>query len=297
MLPSAKLQIGPAGWSHPHWNALVYPQPKPRGFHSLEYLSKYFNAIEITSSFHQDLRPEVTRLWIQKIGQNPAFQFTAKLHRRFTHERLLDPEGIAAFKAGLWPLLHSRRLGALLMQFPWSFRFTAENREFLIRLRRAFHEFPLVAEMRHVSWMRDEALGVFIDYNIGFCNIDQPTYTKAMPPTAFLTTGTGYVRLHGRSCFNWYQDNSDPLKAHRYDYLYSELELAEWTSRIERIGRHAERVFVITNNDAGGKAVVNALQLQTMLGVSVANAPKELLRKFPAAQSSLFTEYRGQAVA
>ncbi len=85
------------------------------------------------------------------------------------------------------------------MQFPWSFRFTAENKDFFIRLRRAFHEFPLVAEMRHSSWMAEEAVGVFLDYRVGFCNIDQPEYTRAMPPTAYLTSGVGYVRLHGRN--------------------------------------------------------------------------------------------------
>ena len=57
------------------------------------------------------------------------------------------------------------------MQFPWSFRFTSENRAFLIDLRRTFHEFPLVAELRHASWLADEAKGTLIDYKIGFCNI------------------------------------------------------------------------------------------------------------------------------
>ena len=31
------------------------------------------------------------------------------------------------------------------MQFPWTFRYTEENRAFFIKLRRAFREFPLVA--------------------------------------------------------------------------------------------------------------------------------------------------------
>ncbi|HUS07296.1 MAG TPA: DUF72 domain-containing protein, partial [Bryobacteraceae bacterium] len=162
-----------------------------------------------------------------------------------------------------------------------------------------------VAEMRHNSWMRDEALGTFIDYHVGFCNIDQPTYTRAMPPTAFLTSSIGYVRLHGRNCFNWYQDNTDPARVHRYDYLYSEAELAEWKTRIDRFRPHAAKTFVILNNDAGGKAVVNAVQLQRLLNPQGPPAPEELLRRFrvqlagrhDAAQASLFTEYAGRAVA
>ena len=113
------------------------------------------------------------------------------------------------------------------MQFPWSFRFTVENREFLIRLRRTFSEFPLVAEMRHSSWMAEEAVGTFLDYRIGFCNIDQPDYTRAMPPTAFLTSGIGYVRLHGRNPKNslgGFNPAAPRLRQHDYLVLGSRAE-------------------------------------------------------------------------
>jgi len=169
------------------------------------------------------------------------------------------------------------------MQFPWAFRFTPENREFLIRLRRAFHEFPLVAEMRHASWLAEEAIGTFLDYHIGFCNIDQPEYTSAMPPTAYLTSGIGYVRLHGRNPKNSLGafERQAPARLRQHDYLYSEVELEEWAKRIERINRYAEATFVVFNNDAEAKSVVNALQLQSLLNGQVAAAPKELRRRFP----------------
>lgn len=169
---SSKTHIGTAGWSYPHWNGVVYPKTYPPGFHPLEFLAERFSVVEINSSFYQALKPEVVKLWMKKVHGNPDFQFTAKLNQRFTHARDLDEGEATRFKEGLWPLLRGRKLGALLMQFPWAFRFTAENREFLIRLRRAFHEFPLVAEMRHSSWLAEDAIGTFLDYRIGFCNID-----------------------------------------------------------------------------------------------------------------------------
>jgi uncharacterized protein YecE (DUF72 family) len=190
---SSSPRVGTAGWSYPHWNGVVYPKTHPPGFHSLEFLARRLNTVEINSSFYQPLKPEVVKLWMRKVEANPHFQFTAKLHQHFTHARVLEDSEIAQFKEGLWPLLRARKLGALLMQFPWAFRFTPENREFLIRLRRAFHEFPLVAEMRHSSWLAEEAIGTFLDYHVGFCNIDQPTYTSAMPPTAYLTSGIGIL--------------------------------------------------------------------------------------------------------
>lgn len=292
---SSVLHCGPSGWSHPHWDAVVYPDPKPKGFHGLEYLAQRFDTVEISSSFHQPLRPELTRLWARKVEANPAFRFTVKLNRRFTHERVLDPAEVRAFEEGLEPLARAKRLGCLLLQFPWSFRFTSENREFLIKLRRTFQKYPLAAETRHVSWSMDEAVGTLIDYHIAFCNIDQPAYTKAMPPTSFLTSSIGYVRLHGRNCFNWYQDNHDPANSHRYDYLYSEEELLAWKKRIDKIRSCAADTFVVFNNDAGGKAVVNALQMQAMLGARAeeVEALKEMRRP---AQTNLFTEFR-KAVA
>ena len=275
--------IGTAGWSYPHWNGLVYPKTFGSGFHPLEFLSRRFDSVEINSSFYQHLKPEVVRLWMKQVEANPRFQFTAKLHQNFTHSRVLDDVEVQAFADGLRPMLKANKLGALLMQFPWSFRFTAENKDFFIRLRRAFHEFPLVAEMRHSSWMAEEAVGVFLDYRVGFCNIDQPEYTRAMPPTAYLTSGVGYVRMHGRNPQNsigaYTRESNQRVRQH--DYLYSETELAEWTKRIDHISRFAERTFVIFNNDAQGKSVVNALQLHALMGGTQATAPKELRRKFP----------------
>jgi uncharacterized protein YecE (DUF72 family) len=279
-LPTS-LHCGPAGWSYPHWNGIVYPKSKPRGFHPLEFLADQFDAIEINTSFYQPLKPELARLWAAKVAHNPQFTFTAKLHQRFTHERVLDSGEVAQFKEGLAPLLRSRKLGCVLMQFPWSFRFTPENREWFIQLRRAFHEYPLVAEMRHDSWMMDEALGTFIDYRVGFCNIDQPQYTRAMPPTSFLTSPIGYVRLHGRNPKNALGAfERDANRARQHDYLYSPQELVEWKARIERLERSAESVFVIMNNDAAGKSIVNGLQMQRLLGDDRSTAPAELRARY-----------------
>lgn len=276
---AARPRIGTAGWAYPHWNGIVYPKA---GVHPLEEMARHFDVVEINSSFYQALKPELVQLWIKKVAANPRFLFTAKLHQRFTHGRVLDPAEVAAFKEGLRPLARARKLGSVLMQFPWSFRFTAENRDFFIKLRREFAEFPLAAEMRHSSWMAEEAVGTFLDYRVAFCNIDQPEYTRAMPPTAFLTSEIGYVRLHGRNPKNSLgaYDRSAP-RLRQHDYLYSEAELTGWAKRIEHAGRYAESIFVIFNNDAAAKSVVNALQLQQMMNGIRGPAPRELRRRYP----------------
>lgn len=279
------LFCGPSGWSYPHWNGVVYPQHRPRGFHTLEFISRYFDAVEINTSFYQPLRPEIARLWIRIVEHKSKFLFCAKLNRRFTHERVLDSGEIAAHKDGLWPLLHAKKFGCLLMQFPWTFRYTDENRAFLIKLRRAFHEFPLVAEMRHSSWSHEEAIGTLIDQRIGFCNIDQAAYTKAMPPTSILTSPIGYVRLHGRNPGDW-----ERASTARHDYLYTASELQEWRDRIHGIQPYAALTFVFANNDVGGRAVVNGLQLAQMMGDERLRAPADLARRYPVDLAGFATE-------
>ena len=258
-----KISIGPAGWSHPHWDGLFYPAAKPRGFHQLQWIARHFSTVEIQSSFYGPLKPELSKLWTSLVSKNQDFQFTARLSRAFTHDRQLDPAAIALFIEGLKPLHRAGKLGALLMQFPWGFRYSEDNRNHFLALRRAFHEFPLAAEFRHDSWMTEEAVGTLIDYRVAFCNVDQAPAPHAMPPTAFLTTGTGYVRLPGRT----------------ENHLYSDSELLDWKSRIETVARYAKHVHVIFANDAAGRALANAFQMKSLFGDSV-RIPRELALRY-----------------
>jgi uncharacterized protein YecE (DUF72 family) len=272
-MSSPGLRIGPSGWHYPDWANVVYPAFRRRDFHPLEFLAHYFDTIEISHTFHRPLRPEVSRLWLRKVAHNSDFAFTARLHRRFTHERAVEKSEVLTFKEGLWPLLRAGRFGCLVLQFPWSFRFTTENREFLIHLRRTFHEFPMAVEMRHNSWMADEALGTLIDYRLGFSNIDQPPYARAMPPTAFVTSSIGSVRLHGRNPSYWWQEFRDGARSSRAnDYLYSTAELEGWKAQIEHVAAHAQASYVILTNSAAGKSAVNALQLRSLFGRSMNTA-------------------------
>lgn len=293
-MPSAKdpvstpiLRIGPAGWNYPHWDSLVYPRPQPRGFHPLEFLADRFDTVEISESFHQFVRPELARLWAAKIDHNPQFQFTARLNRQFTHERILNQDDIKHWSEGIAPLQDAGRLGCVLMQFPSSFRFTAENKDFLIRVRRAFHWFPLVAELRHKSWTAPEASGTLIDYHVGYCNLDQPSTITAAPPSSLLTWRTGYVKFHGRKAGPWHDQFDDrTMKVSGNDYSYSLAELNEWKARIDKILPFSQSMFLIFNNDMGGKSVVNALQMQGVMRHVAHRAPQ------PAAPAPLFEPVR-----
>ncbi len=273
------IRVGPAGWSYQDWKRIVYPDARPRNFHEAAFLAQYFDVIEINTSFYRPLRPELAHLWVRKTAFNTRFQFTAKLYRAFTHDGKLDPVDVRQYQEGLQPILEAGRLGCVLMQFPWSFRFNRENRDYVILLKKTFPEYALVAEMRHDSWLADEALGVLVDHHIGFCNIDQPLLSHCMPPSAVVTTPVGYVRLHGRNYEHWFEKDDDV--AARYNYLYGEAELIPWGDRIQQVAGQARTTYVITNNHFEGKAVVNGLQLINLLLGEPIEVPPDLFDSYP----------------
>jgi uncharacterized protein YecE (DUF72 family) len=279
MAPAVNLNVGPAGWSRPEWRSAVYSSSAARGWHPLSVLAGYVNLAEIDSTFEEPLKPEIAGLYAKKVEANPDFLFTALLGRRFTHDRNLEESAVAAWRRGFQPLRDSCRLGALVLQFPWAFRFTQENRDFLVRLRRAFHDFPLAAEMRHDSWLRDEAITTLVNYHISLVNIDQPQFFRAMPPQASLTSGVAVVRLHGRAnpaAFQEFDKRPDT------SYLYDLDELLEWKPRLERLAANAARTLVVTTNASMGRSLVNALQIREILGQRNLEAPAALLANYPA---------------
>ena len=276
----AVILIGPAGWSYPDWRGIVYPEHKPRGFHELDYLAHFFDAVEINTTFYNPPRPEVVKGWVRQVEHNPNFTFTAKLWQGFTHDRNATPQDERMFKQGIEPLVEAKRLGALLLQFPWSFKNTAESREYVTKLCRQFREYPMVIEVRHNSWNKPEILEMLSELGIGFCNIDQPVIGRSIKPTENVTAPVGYVRLHGRNYKEWFTSNEDP--GERYNYLYRLEELDPWVERIRHIAKESKVTFVITNNHARGKAVTNALQLTALITGRTIQCPESLLEEHPA---------------
>jgi uncharacterized protein YecE (DUF72 family) len=276
---SKPIRVGPAGWSYADWEGIVYPRPRPRGFHEAEYLAQFFDTIEINTSFYQPLRAAMAKSWVARVEQNPDFRFTAKLWRRFTHERQASHEDEKTFKAGLAPLTASGRLGALLVQFPWSFKNTRENREYLGALVVQFMEYPLVVEVRHASWNQPEIFQLLADLGVGFCNIDQPVIGRSIGPSERATAAVGYVRLHGRNYEQWFSSEDRPEE--RYNYLYSPAELEPWAERVKQVARQAEVTYVIANNHFEGKAIVNALQLTKLIADHPVTVPEPLAARYP----------------
>jgi uncharacterized protein YecE (DUF72 family) len=274
------IRIGLAGWKYKDWEGIVYPaKPRARGFDQLEYISNYFDTVEINSSFYGAPRPSSAKKWVESVADNGQFRFTAKLFHAFTHERKPAPNDEKDFKDGIAPPVEAGRLGALLIQFPWSFKNSQENKGYLTSLQKRFREYPLVVEVRHGSWIEDDILDLFGELGIGICNIDQPLFHRSVKPAAHVTSTIGYVRLHGRNYRQWFSKEADVRE--RYDHLYSLDELDPWVGRTKQIAQDAKDTYVVSNNHTIGKAAVHALDIRALLTGQPVNVPPPLIAAYP----------------
>lgn len=276
------IRVGPAGWSYPDWKGIVYPRRKPQGFHAATYLAGYFDTIEINVTFYRPVPAATAQEWFRRVAENPNFTFTAKLWQKFTHQRELNTPNEREFRPGIEVLRDAGKLGALLAQFPWSFKNTSENRDYLARLTDCFRDFPLVIEVRHSSWDEEDFYALLAERNVGFCNLDQPVIGKSIKPAEHVTSSVGYIRLHGRNYEAWFREaESKEDAAERYNYLYSVEELEPWAERVRTIADSTKLLFVILNNHFRGKAVANALQLVHMLTRKPVKVPPDLISSYP----------------
>jgi uncharacterized protein YecE (DUF72 family) len=278
------IRVGVAGWDYDDWWGPVYPDPAPPGFDPLAWLAGWFPLLEVNSTFYRPATAKTVRSWMARVSGQPDFRFTAKVWRRFTHERrAFDAADVRAARLGLDLLAEGGRLGAALLQFPWSFKRDEASREWLRDVTAAFRGLPLVVEVRHASWNVPEMYASLAAHGIGFVNLDQPLFRNSLGPSAVATSQVGYVRIHGRNARDWFR--ADATRDERYDYLYTADELRPWAERARRLAASpgVTDVHVVTNNHFQGQEVANAIQLRSLLEERRVEAPETLWRAFPEA--------------
>ena len=277
------MKIGPAGWSYADWEGIVYPRPKPMGFHPLPYLAKYVNCIELNSSFYATPRADYAETWVERVRDFPDFTFTAKLQDVFTHHGFHDSlrlrEDADRFRAGLAPLRAAGRLACLLVQFPFSFRRTPNATKRLAWIAETFLDHTLVLEVRHRSWFEPAARDELTRMGYNLATLDLPAHADHPPSFVEPTGPLGYLRLHGRNEAAWFDAKAG--RDQRYDYLYGRDELFRLAETARRLASGTDETYVITNNHFAGKAVANAIELRAELEGEPALAPRSLVRQYP----------------
>jgi uncharacterized protein YecE (DUF72 family) len=311
----SNVRIGTSGWNYPSgrgtWNGLFYPPSRGRSksFDELSFYAEHFNTVEVNSTFYGQPRAEVTRGWTER---TPAgFEFSIKLYQKFTHPGMYRqrvaralPKGLLQggpqngdaidalarpnqadldeFKRGIDPLATAGRLGALLAQFPPSFKCGEAEQRYLTELLGALGDYPIAVELRHRSWSDrfGDTLATLNAFKAAWVQIDEPKFRFSIRQNYLPNVeGFYYMRLHGRNADKWWTHEQSE---DRYDYLYSSEELKEFTDTIDGARRIVKKAYLYTNNHFSTKSIVNAAMIQHQLGEPVEGQyPPDMLERYP----------------
>ncbi|MBD3346720.1 MAG: DUF72 domain-containing protein [Chitinivibrionales bacterium] len=253
-----QILIGTSGYSYKEWVGPVYPPgTAPKDF--LELYSGMFPLAELNFSYYR--QPDQRTMGRMAHMTGDDFTFVVKGHKSLTHEIKNFREDAAVFKHGIGPLTEAGKLGAVLLQFPYSFHYVPRSRKYLDALCAEFEHIPLAVEFRNSEWQNDSVYNGLKKRNVALVSVDEPDLPKLLKPTEITTADFAYVRFHGRNQQNWWTGDN----VSRYDYLYSDDELMEWVPRIQTMAATAHRVMVAFNNHSKGQAAQNAKRLKEML--------------------------------
>lgn len=292
--------IGTSGWNYPGgrgtWNGIFYPPPqrRERGFDELRFYAERFNTVEINSTFYGQPRAQTSRGWVARTPH--GFEFSVKLYQKFTHPRLArDPSPVSlddvdSFRKGIEPLVAAGRLGALLAQFPASFKDTPAARDYLQWLLKTFRDYPVSVELRHRSWSDDPVavLALLGEHGAAWTQIDEPKFRFSIRQDLLPNVQTFYyMRLHGRNAAQWWEHERSE---DRYNYLYSEQELAPFASAITSARTLVKRLYAYLNNHFAAQAVADAAVLRHLVGEPVTAAmPAALVERYPMLEGKVVT--------
>jgi uncharacterized protein YecE (DUF72 family) len=320
------LRIGTSGWNYPSgagtWNGLFYPPRKgrPKHFDELRYYAERFDTVEVNSTFYGQPRAEITRSWAER---TPAdFEFSVKLYQKFTHQRMFEqslqrsmaiPAGHDAaleelarpnqadldeLKRGLEPLAGQGKLGALLAQFPASFKSSGPERDYLASLLKSLQGYAVAVELRHRSWSDAlaDTLGLLNAFGAAWTQIDEPKFHLSIRQNYLPNVpGFYYLRLHGRNVQQWWHHEK---AEDRYNYLYSAEELREFSDTADAARRLVKKAYLYTNNHYSAKSVVNALVLKHQLEEPIEGDYRpELVATYPELAGIVRTRSSGAATA
>ncbi len=255
----AEIRVGTSGYSYDDWVGPFYPPDLDKSEY-LSYYARLFDTVEINFTYYRMPNPYTMRALARKVPRD--FLFSVKAHSSMTHERNAREHEFGEFREAIGPLVAEGKLGAVLAQFPYSFKPNEEAAEWLHVLARELSGLPVVVEFRNRAWVREEAFELLRDLGLAFCCVDQPRLRGLIPPVAVATSSIAYIRFHGRNAEKWWQHEE---AWERYDYLYSRDELEPWVNKVRQLSEQTERVFAYFNNHYQAQAVQNAQMFLQLL--------------------------------
>lgn len=299
---NGKILIGTASWSDPGFVQRWYPKGM-RASERLGWYAQHFELVEVNSTFYSvpDLR--MVERWCAATPD--GFTFDVKLHQLFsfhsTAAKLLpadlqqraetDAKGrvkrtpaleeslIEAFLHSMAILHSAGKLGVLLLQLSPAFSPRKHKLGELEHLIEILRDYPLAIEFRNRNWAIGNQLSETVEFlkrhRVIFVNIDAPAaeHFTIMPSNLDETTNPdlAYLRLHGRNTRAYLTGKT---VAARFDYDYTDGEIAEVAERSKKLARATRELHVIFNNNNLDYAPRAAVRLRVALGQLFSDPPQ-----------------------
>ena len=188
-------------------------------------------------------------------------------------EAAISQKDVDLFNNSIEPLVKYGKLGALLAQFPPSFKNDNYGRQILSAVIRTFGRYRLAVELRHRSWSDDENTARLLrENNVAWVQIDEPKFQSSVAAEVPLTADLAYFRFHGRNKGMWWKGDSET----RYKYLYSPEEINELSRKVKSAADQAMLLFAFFNNHWQGYAPRNAIDMMKKLELPIKKLPVQI---------------------
>ena len=301
-IETEKILVGTASWSDPGFVQRWYPKKMPPG-ERLQWYAQHFDLVEVNSTFYSVPEPRMVERWCAATPDD--FTFDVKLHQLLsfhsTPAKLLPPalqrraETDARGRVKSTPDLQQALL-KIFLRATSIFRDAGKLGVFLLQLSPVFSprkhklveidpliemlsDYELAIEFRNRNWAVGDQLQATMDFlqkhHAVFVNLDAPEsdHFMVMPSDVDEVTNSNvaYLRLHGRNANAYITGKT---VAARFDYDYSENEIAEVAQRSRKLASEARELHVVFNNNNLDYAPHAALRLRKALGQIVKTPPE-----------------------
>lgn len=246
------IRIGTMGFSYADWSGPFYPAELKAGEY-LEFYSRYFDAVELDTTWHATPPPDRVRHWA---AITPAdFRFCAKAPRAVTHESDTNAtEELARFLDVIREL--GPKLTAVLIQYPPTFT-TDEFARLETLLRTLPDDVRFAVELRHRSWGNRRTVDLLHAHR---CCLVSAEYAMR-PARIVVTTDFLYIRLIGEH---------GQYPTHEKEIGDKSLSMQWWCGELSRQMPKVKQVCGFINNDYTGYSIAAAKRLKQMLGLTAA---------------------------
>lgn len=248
----------------------------------LQFYQKYFSFVEINNTFYQE--PVLGHFVDIESRSKPSMMYTVKVHRAISHGPDAGvADGCDAMERhidAVSPLVETGRFYSFLIQLDDHVYRSIAKLDYLLAVSSVAvkRHCDVHIEFRHISWHNEKVLTALKNNGVGICNTDFPPVKHAFPLKSYATTSKGYLRYSGRNLANWYpQQQAKTSKEKiiqrnaRYDYEYSEDELAKLVDGQQKIMSKTTQMAVAYNNHFQAQAIKNAMRdiliLKARLGI------------------------------